>query len=94
MYFVMPNMDGPTATAEIRSMGFKGPIFGVTGNALTSDIQLFIERGATNVFLKPVDMNALDRALRGKFFANYFIGPFFFNYVDAEYFKRPDYAEV
>jgi len=65
MDFVMPNMDGPTATAEIRSMGFKGPIFGVTGNALTSDIQLFIERGANNVFLKPVDMDALIRALRG-----------------------------
>jgi len=46
-------------------MGFKGPIFGVTGNALTSDIQLFIERGANNVFLKPVDMDALIRALRG-----------------------------
>eukprot|EP01042_Synura_sphagnicola_P036702 gene36702-biopygen19928 len=39
MDFVMPNMDGPTATAEIRKMGFKGPIFGVTGNA-----QLFVER--------------------------------------------------
>ena len=71
--FVMPNMDGPTATAEIRRMGFKGPIFGVTGNALTSDIQLFIERGANNVFLKPVDMNALDRALRGKVLATFFI---------------------
>jgi len=65
MDFVMPNMDGPTATAEIRSMGFKGPIFGVTGNALTSDIQLFIERGANGVFLKPVDMVSVDRALKG-----------------------------
>ena len=48
MDFEMPNMDGPTATAEIRRMRSKGPIFGVTGNA-----QLFVERrGAENVFLK------------------------------------------
>ena len=29
---VMPNMDGPTATKQIRDMGYKGIIFGVTGN--------------------------------------------------------------
>jgi CheY-like chemotaxis protein len=29
---VMPNMDGPTATKKIRDMGYKGIIFGVTGN--------------------------------------------------------------
>jgi len=66
MDFVMPNMDGPTATAEIRGLGYVGAVFGVTGNALTSDIQLFIERGANNVFLKPVDMVVLDRELEGK----------------------------
>jgi signal transduction histidine kinase len=32
MDFVMPNMDGPTATKEIRALGYKAPIFGVTGN--------------------------------------------------------------
>ena len=32
MDFVMPNMDGPTATKEIRSLGYSAPIFGVTGN--------------------------------------------------------------
>ena len=32
MDFIMPNMDGPTAVKEIRSMGYTAPIFGVTGN--------------------------------------------------------------
>lgn len=32
MDFEMPNMDGPTATKEIRSLGYTAPIFGVTGN--------------------------------------------------------------
>ena len=31
MDFMMPNMDGPTATTIIREMGFTGPIIGVTG---------------------------------------------------------------
>jgi signal transduction histidine kinase len=31
MDFVMPNMDGPTATTEIRAMGYTAPIFGLTG---------------------------------------------------------------
>jgi two-component system, sensor histidine kinase len=32
MDFIMPNMDGPTATKEIRALGYSAPIFGVTGN--------------------------------------------------------------
>jgi signal transduction histidine kinase len=32
MDFIMPNMDGPTATKEIRALGYTSPIFGVTGN--------------------------------------------------------------
>ena len=36
MDFIMPNMDGPTATRQIRSMGYTGVIFGVTGNGKRS----------------------------------------------------------
>ena len=32
MDFIMPNMDGPTAAKEIRGLGYRGPILGVTGN--------------------------------------------------------------
>ena len=31
---VMPNLDGPSATRQIRAMGYTGPIFGVTGNGI------------------------------------------------------------
>ena len=32
MDFGMPNMDGPTATRQLRTMGYNGAIIGVTGN--------------------------------------------------------------
>ena len=55
MDFVMPNMDGPTATETIRGLGYSGPIFGVTGNALGSDVNYFISHGADAVLAKPFD---------------------------------------
>ena len=36
MDFGMPNMDGPTATRQLRAMGYTGAIFGVTGNGKKS----------------------------------------------------------
>ena len=33
----MPNMDGPTATRQLRTMGYTGAIFGVTGNGKSKD---------------------------------------------------------
>jgi signal transduction histidine kinase/CheY-like chemotaxis protein len=55
MDFVMPNMDGPTATEVIRGLGYSRPIFGVTGNALCSDVNHFISHGANAVLAKPFD---------------------------------------
>ena len=63
MDFMMPNMDGPTATREIRTLGFKGVVIGVTGNALPSDMQHFMIHGADKVLLKPVDIDTLQSAL-------------------------------
>ena len=57
MDYVMPNMDGPTATKEICALGYQGPIFGVTGNALDSDMEYFISCGALKIFTKPLDLS-------------------------------------
>lgn len=57
MDFVMPNMDGPTATQAIRALGYSGPILGVTGNTLDSDVTHFIQCGANAVLPKPFDLS-------------------------------------
>ena len=57
-------MDGPTATQHIRALGYTGPIFGVTGNALQSDVDVFMRAGATAVLPKPLDMARFRASLR------------------------------
>jgi CheY-like chemotaxis protein len=64
MDFVMPNMDGPTATKEIRAMGYTAPIFGVTGNGFTTDIDYFMSCGVDGVLLKPLNMADFYRSLK------------------------------
>ena len=59
MDFMMPIMDGPTATKVLRDMGYKGVIIGVTGNALPSDVEYFTGKGANKVLIKPVDVDVL-----------------------------------
>ena len=56
MDFIMPNMNGPSATKAIRSLGYMAPIFGVTGNGLTTDIEFFISSGVDTVLLKPLSI--------------------------------------
>ena len=63
MDFIMPNMDGPTATKEIRSLGYTAPIFGVTGNTLDTDINYFIVSGANIVLAKPLDLASFHKAI-------------------------------
>ena len=52
----MPMMNGPDACREIRKLGYKLPIFGVTGD---TDVEVFIRAGANGVMLKPVKADAL-----------------------------------
>ena len=56
MDFVMPVMDGPTATKELRALGYNGLIVGVTGNSLQVDIDHFLKSGVNEVMLKPLDI--------------------------------------
>ena len=63
MDFVMPSMDGPTATKEIRSLGYTAPIFGVTGNTLDTDTNYFIVSGANIVSAKPLDLASFHKAI-------------------------------
>lgn len=51
----MPFMNGPTATTIIRELGFRGKIFGVTGNAYQADIDDFICHGVDEVLIKPIN---------------------------------------
>lgn len=51
----MPNLSGIQASRELRAMGYRGVIVGVTGNALADDQQEFIRSGADVVLTKPVN---------------------------------------
>lgn len=64
MDYSMPNLIGPEATKRIRKLGFRGKIFGVTGNVLADDIQNFLNSGANKVYLKPVKDLVLEKILR------------------------------
>lgn len=60
---VMPQMDGSTAVRKIRELGYLGAIYGITGNALDSDVQSFLKSGLDEVFTKPIDAKGLTRAI-------------------------------
>ena len=56
MDYEMPVMNGPTAAATLKSLGFNVPIIGITGNVLVEDQDKFIAHGAYKVLAKPVDL--------------------------------------
>jgi signal transduction histidine kinase len=64
MDFVMPVMDGPDATQIIRGLGYTGPIFGLTSNALESDVEHFLSKGANAVLAKPFDFGHFRRLMK------------------------------
>jgi len=59
MDYEMPLLNGPDATERIRDLGYSGIILGVTGNFLSEDIDLFLERGANEVIPKPVSLKKI-----------------------------------
>ena len=60
MDYEMPVMNGPAAARQIRRMGFKATIFGVTGNLLKEDIKFFMSQGVDAVLPKPISMALLN----------------------------------
>jgi CheY-like chemotaxis protein len=55
----MPNMTGPEATKCARQNGYKGIIYGVTGNSHYDQIEHFKKSGANEIFEKPLDLEKL-----------------------------------
>jgi CheY-like chemotaxis protein len=53
----MPRMSGPEATREMRKLGFKGAIIGITGDSSSSEA--FLRAGADSVMVKPVNNEQL-----------------------------------
>ena len=60
----MPVMSGPDATKAIRAAGYKGLIFGVTGNVVAEDVAAFMESGVDRVFAKPFSERLFLEALK------------------------------
>ena len=54
----MPRMNGPEAIVEMRKIGFRGPIIGVSGGD-EKTMKLFLQAGADNVMQKPAQSDKL-----------------------------------
>ena len=63
MDYTMPVMAGDEAVRRIRAENFKNLIFGVTGNALDDDMELFMAAGADFVFSKPLQHHTFQAIL-------------------------------
>lgn len=64
--YFMPELDGPDAAKQMRALGFRGVIVGVTGNNYATDIARFKECGADDVLVKPLDADVFWRLISGK----------------------------
>ena len=60
----MPVMDGYGAVRQMRQLGVRCPIIGVTANALLRDQQDFIDCGLDDLVTKPVNVQRLMQAIQ------------------------------
>ncbi|MFO1064895.1 MAG: response regulator [Pirellulales bacterium] len=60
----MPEMDGLTATRELRAADYRGPIIALTANAMESDREACLAAGYTDYLSKPIDPVRLITMLR------------------------------
>ena len=57
----MPELNGPHAVEEIRSLGSDCFVVGVTGNMLPDDVEYFKSCGANAVLGKPIQVTELNQ---------------------------------
>jgi signal transduction histidine kinase/DNA-binding response OmpR family regulator len=62
----MPEMDGFTATLNLRSNGYRGPIIALTANAMEHDRTKCLSAGCNDFVTKPISMPKLFKAI-GKY---------------------------
>jgi len=65
----MPEMDGITASIELRHRQFNKPIIAFTANVMKDDIQHYKKNGIDDYISKPIDINLLYLTI-GKLFEN------------------------
>lgn len=67
MDMLMPEMDGPTATRTLRSLGgafLKLPVVALTADAMLEHQEEFLKAGVAQVLTKPVRLEELEQLLR------------------------------
>jgi signal transduction histidine kinase/CheY-like chemotaxis protein len=64
----MPVMDGFTATLQLRSKGYRGPIIALTANAMERDRSKCLAAGCNDFVTKPIKLEKLFKAI-GRYLA-------------------------
>ena len=59
----MPLMRGRDAVRQVRDMGYKGVVIGVTGNVTDEDVDDFVKQGVDLVILKPLTVESFENAM-------------------------------